>query len=143
NVCNSSQLTFFEVLPILYQGSDIAQIERVLNEQVEKGEEGIMINLNDGLYSFNRTRDLLKVKKMHDVDLEIIRLESGSNSNEDKLGAFIVNYKGHEVRVGSGIDKETREAVWANPDEYIGRVIRVQYFEETSNQQGGVSLRFP
>lgn len=143
NIFKSSQLTFFEVLPILYQGSDITQIERVLNEQVEKGEEGIMINLNDGLYSFNRTRDLLKVKKMHDVDLEIVRIESGSNSNEDKLGAFIVNYKGHEVRVGSGIDKETREKVWANPDEYIGRVIRVQYFEETTNQQGGVSLRFP
>lgn len=143
NICNTSQLTFFEVLPILYQGRDITQIERVLNEQIENGEEGIMINLNDGLYSFKRTKELLKVKKMHDVDLEVTRLESGSNSNEDKLGAFIVNYKGHEVKVGSGIDKETREAVWANPDEYIGRVIKVQYFEETSNQQGGVSLRFP
>lgn len=143
SISDLRQLTFFEVLPILYQGSDITQIERVLNEQLERGEEGIMLNLNDGLYSFNRTRDLLKVKKMHDVDLEVIRLESGSNSNENKLGAFIVNYKGHEVRVGSGIDKETREAVWANPDEYIGRVIRVQYFEETTNQQGGVSLRFP
>lgn len=143
NISDSSQLTFFEVLPILYQGRDRKQIERVLNEQIENGEEGIMLNLNDGLYSFNRTKELLKVKKMHDVDLEVIRLDSGSNSNENKLGAFIVNYKGHEVRVGSGIDKETREAVWANPDEYIGRVIKVQYFEETSNQQGGVSLRFP
>lgn len=143
DIFSSSQPTFFELLPVLYQGSDMTQIERVLNEQVEKGEEGIMLNLNDGLYSFNRTKDLLKVKKMHDVDLEIIRIESGSNSNEDKLGAFVVNYKGHEVRVGSGIDKETREKVWANPDEYIGRVIRVQYFEETTNQQGGVSLRFP
>lgn len=61
----------------------------------------------------------------------------------DELGLNNSNSKGHEVRVGSGIDKETREAVWANPDEYIGRVIRVRYFEETRNQQGGVSLRFP
>ena len=143
NISQSSQLTFFEVLPILYQGRDRTQIERVLNEQIANGEEGIMLNLNDGLYAFNRTKELLKVKRMHDVDLEVIRLDSGSNSNKDRLGAFIVSYKGHEVRVGSGIDKETREQVWANPDEYIGQVIKVQYFEETSNQQGGVSLRFP
>lgn len=136
-------LKHFEVLPILYQGRDTSMIYKVLDEQVAKGEEGVMLNMNSGLYAFARTRELLKVKKMHDVDLEVIRLDSGSNSNENKLGAFIVKYKGHEVRVGSGIDKETREAVWANPEEYIGRVITVQYFEETSNQQGGISLRFP
>lgn len=136
-------LKHFEVLPILYQGRDTSMIYKVLDEQVAKGEEGIMLNINSGLYRFTRTKELLKVKKMHDVDLEVIRLDSGSNSNENKLGAFVVAYKGYEVRVGSGIDKETREAVWANPEEYIGRVITVQYFEETSNQQGDVSLRFP
>ena len=86
---------------------------------------------------------MLKVKKMHDVDLEVIRLDSGSNSNENKLGAFIVAYKGYEVRVGSGIDKETREAVWANPEGVYWSVITVQYFEETSNQQGGCQPKIP
>ena len=100
-------LRHFEVLPILYQGRDTSMIYKVLDEQVAKGEEGIMLNINSGLYQFTRTRELLKVKKMHDVDLEVIGLDSGSNSNENKLGAFIVAYKGYKVRVGSGIDKET------------------------------------
>ncbi len=143
NKSESTPFTFFELLPILYQGSDMTKIKTVLDEQIELGEEGIMLNINEGKYAFNRTRDLIKVKKMHDVDLEVIELVSGTNANENKLGAFVVKYKGHEVRVGSGIDKETREEVWANKEDYIGRVIKVQYFEETTNQQGGVSLRFP
>ena len=39
--------------------------------------------------------------------------------------------------------KALREQVWQNPEEYIGLTIAVQYFEETQNQQGGKSLRFP
>lgn len=142
-IAKQSQLTFFEVLPILYQGDNLNCVEQVLDEQLAAGEEGIMLNLDDGYYSFGRTKDLLKIKKMNDADLEVIRLEEGSNSNANKLGAFVVKYKGHEVKVGSGISKELREEVWNNQDDYIGKVITVQYFEETSNQQGGLSLRFP
>lgn len=137
------RLAHFEVLPELYRGKDLSKIDIILNQQIALGEEGIMINIVNSYYSFNRTKDLLKVKKMHDIDLEIIALEEGLNSNRDSLGAFIVSYKGFQVKVGSGIDKKTRKEVWSNQDEFIGRVIKVQYFEETTNQQGGKSLRFP
>ena len=30
-----------------------------------------------------------------------------------------------------------------NPNEIIGRVVVISYFEESTNEQGGVSLRFP
>ena len=30
-----------------------------------------------------------------------------------------------------------------NEEELIGKTITVQYFEETKNQEGGISLRFP
>lgn len=138
-----SHLTYFESLPILYQGSDCAMIRYILEDQVANGEEGIMINLNDAKYCFGRSNALLKVKKMQDIDLEVIDVEAGTNQNADKLGAFIVNYKGNRVRVGSGISKELREKVWANKEDYIGMTISVQYFEETKNQGGGLSLRFP
>ena len=134
---------FFELLPALYRGSETSRIKELLDEQVAKGEEGVMVNMNDEPYSFDRTNALLKVKKMKDLDLKVVRLEEGSNQNAGKLGAFVVEYKGCEVRVGSGISKEIREKVWANKEEYIGVTISVQYFEETTNQAGGVSLRFP
>lgn len=138
-----SGLKYVEVLPALYSGTDTSKIAELLNQQTRKGEEGIMINLNDEPYSFKRSNALLKVKKMQDVDLPIIRVEEGTNQNAGKLGAFVVLYKNNEVRVGSGISKELREKVWKDRASYIGLTITVQYFEETTNADGGVSLRFP
>lgn len=134
---------YFTILDNLYTGTDTNEIQRILNEQIANGEEGIMINICDAYYEFKRTNSLLKVKKMQDIDLRVIGYEEGSNSNKGKLGAFIVDYKGNQVKVGSGFSKELREEIWKNPDEYIGVMIAVQYFEETTNQNGGTSLRFP
>lgn len=136
-------LNYFKLLDNLYTGTDTNEIQRILNEQIANGEEGIMINICDAYYDFKRTNSLLKCKKMKDVDLPIIDVEEGSNSNAGKLGAFIVDYKGNRVKVGSGFSKELREEIWKHPEDYVGRTIAVQYFEETTNQQGGVSLRFP
>lgn len=136
-------MKYVEVLPVLYTGNDTSMIGKLLDQQTAKGEEGIMININDEPYSFTRSNALLKVKKMKDADLKVIRLEEGTNQNAGKLGAFVVDYKGFEVKVGSGIPKEIREKVWADKDSYIGMTIAVQYFEETTNQSGGLSLRFP
>jgi len=47
------------------------------------------------------------------------------------------------VAVGSGFSKEEREYYYANPNELLGKIVTVQYFEETENQMGGLSLRFP
>ena len=136
--------TYFEMLPILYEGEDTEQIMPILNKMVDNGEEGIMINILDAPYSFKRTSDLLKVKKMQDLDLEVIGYEEGSGNFVNMLGALLVRYKeGNIVKVGSGLSKELRQEIWKNPDSYIGKIISVQYFEETTNQNGGKSLRFP
>ena len=140
---NSSELTFFHLLDNLYTGKDTSKITEILNEQLSHGEEGVMINITNAPYQFKRTNDLLKVKKMQDIDLPIIGYEEGSNSNTGKLGAFIVDYKGNELKVGSGFSKELREEIWKHPQDYLGMTISIQYFEETTNQQGGTSLRFP
>lgn len=140
----NTKYTYFNILPILYEGSDINEITKWLNYNIDHGEEGVMINILDAPYSFKRTSDLLKVKKMLDIDLEVIGYEEGSGNFSGMLGAFLVRYKeGNIVKVGSGFSKELRQEIWKNPDAYIGKIISVQYFEETVNQQGGISLRFP
>ena len=143
NLFSTHELTYFEKLPILYEGYDTSMIEQVLQEQINRGEEGVMINISDALYEFKRTNSLLKVKKMHDVDLPILDFEEGTNKNAGKLGAIITEYKGCILKVGSGFSDELREQIWNNREEYRGTMMSVQYFEETTNQQGGVSLRFP
>lgn len=131
-----------KVAPILYEGTDHSQIMVQHKKMVENGREGVMVNRNH-VYQCKRTTSLLKVKVMDDVDLRVIGYEEGRGENIGRLGAFIVDYKGHKVNVGSGYSKEQRIEFWENRDKMIGKIIKVQHFEETCNQQGGLSLRFP
>ena len=135
---------YFQILPCLYEGTDTSKITEILNEQVQKGEEGIMINITDAYYEFKRTDSLLKVKKFKSCDLRIVDMEVGTNKNSDRLGALICEYKnGNTVKVGSGFSYEQRLEFWTNKDKYIGSIVEISYFEETSNANGELSLRFP
>lgn len=140
----NTKYVYFNILPILYEGKDTSKITEWLNYNINHGEEGVMINILNAPYNFKRTNDLLKVKKMQTLDLEITGYEEGDGKFSGMLGAFYVRYKdGNTVKVGSGISKALREEIWRNPESYIGKIIEVQYFEETTNQGGGISLRFP
>lgn len=134
---------FFEKLPTLYVGSDASEIDKWLDYNVNHKEEGVMINFLDSPYEFKRSNALLKVKKMKDVDLPVVGFEEGINKNQGKLGALLVEYEGNIVRVGSGFTDKMRKEIWANRDEWFGRTVVVQYFEETTNKLGQKSLRFP
>ena len=135
---------YFEVLPELYRGSDTAKVLELLDEAIENKEEGVMINICDAPYEFGRTWNLMKVKKMNTLDLEVIGYEEGSGRLAGTLGALLVRYKnGNTVKVGSGFTDELRALIWLEPLDMIGKIIEVQYFEETTNADGGISLRFP
>ena len=135
--------TYFEMLPILYEGEDTEQIMPILNKMVDSGEEGIMINMLDASYEFKRTNSLLKVKVFNSCDLRVINLEEGSGKYQYSLGAFICEYKDNVVKVGTGISDEIRKMVWNDKNKYLNTIIEVGYFEETENQNGTKSLRFP
>ena len=59
------------------------------------------------------------------------------------LGAIICDYKGFELRVGSGFSDEQRKFFYENPNDIVGRIIECQFFEETHDKDGNLSLRFP
>lgn len=134
---------YFELLPMLYKGTDTSKIIEILNEQVAAKNEGIMLNICNAPYHFGRTWDLLKIKLFKDCDLIIIGFEEGTNKLAGTLGALILDYKGNELRCGSGFSDEQRAEIWTNRDQYLGKIAEIKYFEETYNQDGGISLRFP
>ena len=141
---NQNDFRYFELLPILYRGTDTSKITEILEEEVANGEEGIMINILDAEYEFKRTNNLLKVKKMQTMDLEIIGFEEGEGRLAHTLGAVLVRYKnGNVVKVGSGFSDDMRTYIWQNQSDCLGKIIEIQYFEETTNADGGESLRFP
>jgi DNA ligase-1 len=130
-----------EVKP-LYIGNDLSQINKLMEYAREQEWEGLMVNL-DAPYVCKRTDTILKVKIMQTCDLKVIGFEEGTGKNEGRLGSLIVDYKRYKVGVGSGFTDADREYIWNRKNEYIGKIVEIQYFEESKNQDGGISLRFP
>lgn len=140
----NNDTTYFELLPILYMGSDTSKVLELLEEAIANSEEGVMINICDAPYEFGRTWNLMKVKKMNTLDLEVVDYEEGSGRLAGTLGAIHVRYKnGNIVKVGSGFSDDLRKQIWNHDVMIVGKIVEIQYFEETTNADGGISLRFP
>jgi len=116
-----------------------AQLKSEHDRWVARGYEGIMIKDTDACYSFGRDWSVMKYKAFFDADVKVIGLQEGTGKHQGKLGSFLVDYKGVEVRVGSGLNDELREQIWSDQNNVIGRTIEVRYQEETPDG----SLRFP
>ena len=137
------KLTAVTVVEILYTGNDASRIDFYLDEMVSEDKEGLMLN-RDSKYSCKRHNGILKVKRFYTVDLKVTGVEEGSGRNAGRLGAFVVDYKGNTLNVGSGMSDEQREAFWSQRESMPGRVIEVKYKEESSDKKTGLfSLQFP
>ena len=139
---NIKETEFLKVTPILYHGNDNDKVLEILNKCRQNGAEGCMINL-DKSYEFKRSKTLLKLKVMNSCDLKIIGFEEGDGKYKGTLGNLICDYKGYQLGVGSGFSDKQREQIWNNQEKYLNRIVEIQYFEETYNDKGGLSLRFP
>lgn len=114
------------------------------------GWEGLMLRA-DAPYKGKRSKDLLKFKSFFDDEYEVVDVEmgpfryveNGRETEDTVLSCVTIQHKGYNVRVGSGFTIDQRKEFYANPKKILGKIITVQYFEETKNQDGGISLRFP
>jgi DNA ligase-1 len=136
------------ITDVIYSGSDISMIEKYHDEAKSKNQEGIMINLNDSMYEFKRTKVLLKCKTFLDCDAYIDDVIEGTGKNTGRVGAFACHFEDESgetiyFEVGSGFTDEDRINFWADKEKLIGRVCEVKYFEMTVNKEGSKSIRFP
>lgn len=131
------------VLPVLYSGTDRSKIDTLLEQMVREDKERVMVNL-DAPYKRKRHNGILKVKRFYTMDLPIIRCEEGSGRLAGTLGAFVLDYKGNEVRVGSGFSDEQRTMFWCSRDNLAGVLCKVKYKEISSDKSTCAdSLQFP
>lgn len=134
---------------------------------LELGYEGAMIRDLDGPYKFGRSTTnegyLLKVKRFEDGEADVISAEERMHNANEKtlvkngkaarsshkagkvatgvLGSLLVRDRktGVEFNVGSGFNDAERAALWAQPELYVGKVIKYQYFPTGSKDKP----RFP
>lgn len=105
--------------------------------------EGLMVRDGDEPYQFKRTGNLRKIKKFKDIELPIADIIEGTGKYEGTLGSIVVSYRNNLVYVGSGFTDEQRDRIWNNWDNYKNMYLKVKYFEESANDKGEYSLRFP
>jgi DNA ligase-1 len=123
---------------------------------LQRGFEGIMLRHRDGPYKFGRStlkeQILIKVKRMADLEAKIIGFDQlmrndnvatqdalgytkrsshkDNKTPDDLLGKLIVEHETFGVfSVGSGFDVATRELIWQNRDEYLGKTVTIKYQE--------------
>ena len=59
-------------------------------------------------------------------------------------GAIAVKFRDNIVNVGSGFDDKSRDFIWQNREELIGRIAEVKYKEISKDKKTGLeSLQFP
>ena len=113
--------------------------------------EGLILRKADSVYEGKRSKTMVKCKSFHDAEYKVIDLEigpfrmieNGLEVTKEVLSNVVIEHKGNKVSVGSGFSIGEREYFKNNPNEILNKIITVKYFEETKNQSGNWSLRFP
>tara|TARA_Y100001973_G_C5192356_1_gene331808 strand:+ start:10 stop:1260 length:1251 start_codon:yes stop_codon:yes gene_type:complete len=142
----------FQYLDLLKQDlvKDEEHMLKMSEDADNAGHEGIMLR-KDTTYEGKRSKNLLKVKKFHDAEYKVIDLEfgkmrvveNGEEVEEEMLSNVIVEHKGNRVGVGSGFSIAQRRDFYKNTTKILDKIVTVTYFEESQNQNGDWSLRFP
>lgn len=121
---------------------------------LDQGFEGVMLRHPDAPYKFGRSTAregyLLKVKRFHDAEFEIVGFEEEMfNANEAKtselgrtkrsshkankipkgrLGALVLKYGDTTFNCGTGFNDAERENIWAERERYLGQFAKIKYF---------------
>ena len=134
----------------------IVKDETHLNEMAadadNHGWEGLIIR-KDVPYAGKRSKNMQKVKSFHDAEYKVLEIETGPfriiseetglEVEEEMLASVVIEHKGNRVNVGSGFSIAERRQFFSNPKDIVGKKITVKYFEESTDKDGNLSLRFP
>ena len=126
------------------------ELNAIASESTLKNWEGLMLRKNT-TYKGKRTDDILKVKTFFDNEYKVEDIQTGpfryikegKEVEEEMLSSVSIIHKNNKVSVGSGFSIDQRKYYYSNPEMILGKEITVQYFEESQNQSGEYSLRFP
>ena len=149
NTIRELNVEYITTVPVYYNDllvtkEIIDDIYKIYEEVIAQGEEGLVIDIADASYIRSKGISMYKMKPEVSGDFKVIDVVEGKGKDAGRLGAFIIEYKDNTVHVGSGLTDAIREEVWANPNEYIGKLIEVVYFGETKDEKTEkLSIRLP
>ena len=149
DILNSLDLTYIQLAPVYYNNVKVTKelidnIYKTYEKIIAQGEEGLVIDIADASYVRAKGTSMFKMKPEVSGDFKVVDVIEGKGKDAGRLGAFVIEYKDNTVHVGSGLTDSIREEVWADPNNYIGKLIEVVYFGETKDEKTGLaSIRLP
>lgn len=139
-------------LDVVNSEKEVVELEE---QYLRLGAEGVMLRDPNGKYKQGRSTlkegILLKVKRFVDEEAIVIGFEEKMhNANEattgelgqtkrsshqenmipcDTLGALVVSsQQWGEFKIGTGFDDETRDTIWQNKENILGKLVKFKYF---------------
>lgn len=110
---------------------NIAVIERIRDDAISKGFEGIVLQRGTAHYEDGRSWNCCKVKDFKTVDLRVVGVREGEPGSrlEGKAAALICDFNGQKIAVSGRMNDRMREELLKNPP--IGKYVEVKYLEIT------------
>lgn len=148
----SKDIRIVPVLGRFHHNELESESSRLLHLVTGMGGEGIMINLASGAYNHKRTDQLLKLKQVQTMDMEVYDFDYGTGKYEGMIGALKAKCHTEDGKyitcdVGSGLSDEQRLSWAIDFNRIKGKIIEVAYFSMSQNARDKgsnvYSLRFP
>lgn len=121
------------------------QFEAIISVLSNEWEGGMLRKDTPSL--FKRSNNLLKVKRFKEKRFKVVGIINGYKKICGEIksccSSLEIKYKDCAVFVGSGLSDIQRLVWYKQPEKILGKVIRVKYFDESQDQYGSYSLRFP
>jgi ATP-dependent DNA ligase len=104
-----------------------AEAEKVFQQFLSDGQEGIILKTRDGIWENKRSKGLIKFKGELECDLRVVDWEEGTGKNRGRLGALVLESGCGTIRVnvGTGFSDTNRDNFTAANS--IGRIVAIKY----------------
>lgn len=126
------------------QAGSADEIIYLFNSAKPLNYEGIMI-YNNALYDYTRSSNLWKLKYSRTDEFPIVGIIS-ARGKEAGQADFIINHNGLNVEIRPCLTAQQRIYIMNNQQQFINELIKIRYFEITSDTKGkntGGAMRNP
>jgi DNA ligase-1 len=92
------------------QVASTTEVNRLLNDKVNAGAEGLMLHRANATYKAGRSNDQLKVKTHQDAEARVIAHLPGTGQFKGQTGAVLVETaQGQRFKLGAGLGAQDRQ----------------------------------
>lgn len=122
--------------------NNLKDVYNIRDKYISEGYEGAMLRNKNGIYKSTRSKDLLKVKKVHETECIILDIiDDGFKSGRECIGFILRNDRNDEVfkatpgDLENSWDNEYKRSIFENRKDYIGKLATISFYERSGIKQ--------